>query len=205
MHNESPCGTAVAVLCINLDFRAARKLRIFRCKSATFSSKPVYRVRSRLPKGGRRSLRAISDELAKAGHMTATGKPFAATAVKLMLATGLTEGRWCARRVAALWGVHREIINPTPPPHHGAGASARYLGWPRAIRPNFALGMARLGRYHPARNNECTGPVLPIWRGFRRFCARSGKRGQSPRNRRSARQQWPVSVQARGCAVARFA
>jgi DNA invertase Pin-like site-specific DNA recombinase len=38
------------------------------------------------PKGGRRSLRKISDELAKRGHMTATGKPFAATAVKLMLA-----------------------------------------------------------------------------------------------------------------------
>jgi hypothetical protein len=31
-------------------------------------------------------LRAIAAELAKAGHMTATGKPFAATAVKLMLA-----------------------------------------------------------------------------------------------------------------------
>jgi DNA invertase Pin-like site-specific DNA recombinase len=38
------------------------------------------------PKGGRRSLRAISAELAKAGHVTATGKPFAATAVKLMVA-----------------------------------------------------------------------------------------------------------------------
>jgi hypothetical protein len=31
-------------------------------------------------------LRDISAELAKRGHMTATGKPFAATAVKLMLA-----------------------------------------------------------------------------------------------------------------------
>jgi hypothetical protein len=38
------------------------------------------------PKAGRRSLREISAALAKAGHMTATGKPFAATAVKLMLA-----------------------------------------------------------------------------------------------------------------------
>jgi DNA invertase Pin-like site-specific DNA recombinase len=38
------------------------------------------------PKAGRRSLRTISAALAKAGHMTATGKPFAATAVKLMLA-----------------------------------------------------------------------------------------------------------------------
>jgi hypothetical protein len=32
-------------------------------------------------------MRAISAELAKRGHLTATGKPFAATAVKLMLAT----------------------------------------------------------------------------------------------------------------------
>ena len=40
------------------------------------------------PKAGRRSLRTISAELAKAGHMTATGKPFAATAIKLMLAIG---------------------------------------------------------------------------------------------------------------------
>jgi DNA invertase Pin-like site-specific DNA recombinase len=38
------------------------------------------------PKGGRRSLRTIAAELAKRGHTTATGKPFAATAVKLMLA-----------------------------------------------------------------------------------------------------------------------
>jgi DNA invertase Pin-like site-specific DNA recombinase len=38
------------------------------------------------PKGGRRSLRAVAAELAEAGHTTATGKPFAATAVKLMLA-----------------------------------------------------------------------------------------------------------------------
>jgi hypothetical protein len=30
--------------------------------------------------------RTISAELAKAGHTTVTGKPFAATAVKLMLA-----------------------------------------------------------------------------------------------------------------------
>jgi DNA invertase Pin-like site-specific DNA recombinase len=43
----------------------------------------LYRT---LPKGGRRSLRTISAKLAAAGHTTATGKPFAATAVKLMLA-----------------------------------------------------------------------------------------------------------------------
>jgi DNA invertase Pin-like site-specific DNA recombinase len=38
------------------------------------------------PKGKRRSLRTIAAELAKAGHTTASGKPFAATAVKLMVA-----------------------------------------------------------------------------------------------------------------------
>ncbi|MBR0969607.1 recombinase family protein [Bradyrhizobium japonicum] len=37
------------------------------------------------PKGGKRSLREISAALADAGHMTQTGKPYAPTAVKLML------------------------------------------------------------------------------------------------------------------------
>ena len=37
------------------------------------------------PKGGKRSLREISAELAEAGHTTATGKPYAPTAIKLML------------------------------------------------------------------------------------------------------------------------
>jgi DNA invertase Pin-like site-specific DNA recombinase len=37
------------------------------------------------PKGGKRSLRAISAALAEAGHMTKSGKPYAATAIKLML------------------------------------------------------------------------------------------------------------------------
>ena len=44
-------------------------------------------ARSR-PKGGRRSLREISVELAAAGHMTKSGNPYAPTAVKLMLARG---------------------------------------------------------------------------------------------------------------------
>jgi DNA invertase Pin-like site-specific DNA recombinase len=38
------------------------------------------------PKGGKRSLREISAALAEAGHMTKTGKPYAPTAIKLMLA-----------------------------------------------------------------------------------------------------------------------
>jgi DNA invertase Pin-like site-specific DNA recombinase len=38
------------------------------------------------PKGGKRSLREISAALAGAGHVTKTGKPYAPTAVKLMLA-----------------------------------------------------------------------------------------------------------------------
>lgn len=42
-------------------------------------------ARSR-PKGGKRSLREISAELAAAGHTTKSGTPYAATAVKLMLA-----------------------------------------------------------------------------------------------------------------------
>ena len=37
------------------------------------------------PKGGKRSLREVSAALAEAGHMTKTGKPYAATAIKLML------------------------------------------------------------------------------------------------------------------------
>ena len=37
------------------------------------------------PKGGERSLREISTALAEAGHVTKTGKPYAATAVKRML------------------------------------------------------------------------------------------------------------------------
>ena len=38
------------------------------------------------PKGGKRSLREISAALAEAGHTTNTGKPYAPTAIKLMLA-----------------------------------------------------------------------------------------------------------------------
>lgn len=38
------------------------------------------------PKGGKRSLREISAALAEAGHTTKTGKPYAPTAIKLMLA-----------------------------------------------------------------------------------------------------------------------
>jgi hypothetical protein len=37
------------------------------------------------PKGGKRSLREISAALAMAGHTTKRGKPYAATAIKLML------------------------------------------------------------------------------------------------------------------------
>jgi DNA invertase Pin-like site-specific DNA recombinase len=39
------------------------------------------------PKGGKRSLREISAALAATGHMTKTGNPYAATAIKLMLGT----------------------------------------------------------------------------------------------------------------------
>lgn len=38
------------------------------------------------PKGGKRSLREISAELAAAGHLTGLGNPYAPTAVKMMLA-----------------------------------------------------------------------------------------------------------------------
>jgi hypothetical protein len=37
------------------------------------------------PKGGKRSLREVSASLAEAGHTTKSGKPYAATAIKLML------------------------------------------------------------------------------------------------------------------------
>jgi len=37
------------------------------------------------PKGGRRSLREVAAALAEVGHTTKTGKPYAATAIKLML------------------------------------------------------------------------------------------------------------------------
>lgn len=43
------------------------------------------KLRRKSPKGGRRSLRAISAELATAGYLSETGKPFAATAVGRML------------------------------------------------------------------------------------------------------------------------
>jgi DNA invertase Pin-like site-specific DNA recombinase len=45
----------------------------------------VRKLRRKSPKGGRRSLRAISAELAAAGFVSETGKPFAATAVGRML------------------------------------------------------------------------------------------------------------------------
>jgi DNA invertase Pin-like site-specific DNA recombinase len=45
----------------------------------------VRKLRRKSPKGGRRSLRSISAELAAAGFVSETGKPFAATAVGRML------------------------------------------------------------------------------------------------------------------------
>jgi hypothetical protein len=44
------------------------------------------KLRRKTPKGGRRSLRAISAELARAGFVSQSGKPYAATAVGRMLA-----------------------------------------------------------------------------------------------------------------------
>jgi len=43
------------------------------------------KLRRRTPKGGRRSLRAVALELEKAGFVSHTGKPYAATAVARML------------------------------------------------------------------------------------------------------------------------
>ncbi|MDE2377475.1 hypothetical protein [Bradyrhizobium sp.] len=43
------------------------------------------RSRRKTPKGGRRSLRAIADELARAGYRSENGKPYAATAIARML------------------------------------------------------------------------------------------------------------------------
>ena len=43
------------------------------------------KLRRKSPKGGRRSLREISDELQKAGFFSHSGKPFAATAIARML------------------------------------------------------------------------------------------------------------------------
>jgi DNA invertase Pin-like site-specific DNA recombinase len=45
------------------------------------------------PKGGKRSLRDISAALADAGHTTKSGKPYAPTAIKLLLARGLNGAR----------------------------------------------------------------------------------------------------------------
>lgn len=42
------------------------------------------------PKGGKRSLREISTALAQAGHTTRSGKPYAPTAIKLMVAQRLS-------------------------------------------------------------------------------------------------------------------
>ena len=43
------------------------------------------RLRRKTPKGGRRSLRAIADELARAGFNSESGRPYAPTAVARML------------------------------------------------------------------------------------------------------------------------
>jgi DNA invertase Pin-like site-specific DNA recombinase len=43
------------------------------------------RLRRKLPKGGRRSLRSIAEELATCGYLSSTGKPFAPTAIGRML------------------------------------------------------------------------------------------------------------------------
>lgn len=43
------------------------------------------RLRRKTPKGGRRPLRAIADELAMAGYKSESGKPDAATAIGRML------------------------------------------------------------------------------------------------------------------------
>lgn len=45
----------------------------------------VKKLRRKSPKGGRRSLRAISSEMAKAGFLSRTGKPYTAAAVARML------------------------------------------------------------------------------------------------------------------------
>ena len=44
------------------------------------------KLRRSRPKGGQRTLREISDELAQAGHLTRHGKPYAAAAVAKMIA-----------------------------------------------------------------------------------------------------------------------
>jgi hypothetical protein len=43
------------------------------------------RLRRRLPKGGQRSLRDVSAELARLGHLNAAGRPFSASSVKSMI------------------------------------------------------------------------------------------------------------------------
>jgi hypothetical protein len=60
-----------------LDQRVARVERL--------SDAELMRIAMGRPKGGKRSLREISAALAEAGHLTKTGNPYAATAIKLML------------------------------------------------------------------------------------------------------------------------
>jgi DNA invertase Pin-like site-specific DNA recombinase len=50
----------------------------------------VRRLRRRKPKGGQMTLRAISVELASAGHVNELGRPFSAKSVRAMLAGRLT-------------------------------------------------------------------------------------------------------------------
>jgi hypothetical protein len=73
------------------------------------------------PKGGKRSLREISAALAEAGHMTNTGRPYAPTAVKLMLArpsravaTLSAPGEAGGRREAACGGFTVPFLSPGP-------------------------------------------------------------------------------------------
>jgi hypothetical protein len=43
------------------------------------------KLRRKSPKGGQRSLRQVADELAKAGFVTSTGRPYAPTVIARML------------------------------------------------------------------------------------------------------------------------
>ena len=53
--------------------------------------KLAQKLARKRPRGKKRSLQEIADELTKAGHMATSGRPFASMQVKRMLAQKLTE------------------------------------------------------------------------------------------------------------------
>ena len=62
----------------------------------------VRRMRRAKPKGGRMSLREISDALAAQGHLNERGQPYAAASIQVDARASTTKGRVVARAAVAM-------------------------------------------------------------------------------------------------------